>query len=111
MKIEGNYCTKTTLLHHRYRLDQFNYEQTLHKFATSAFSTKSAQCQKKNKNACDYAQRRHCKNILQCYEQTDTILKIQLNMGRSGSSGQKEHVCHSCKEALKKITKKNSQSP
>ena len=75
----------------------------------SALNQRSAR--KKNKNACDYAQRRHCKNILQCYEQTDTILKIQLNMGRSGSSGQKEHVCHSRKEALKKITKKNSQSP
>ena len=36
MKIEGHYRTKTTLLHHRYRLDQFNYELTLTKFATSA---------------------------------------------------------------------------
>ena len=74
MKIEGHYRTKTSLLHHRYRLDLFNYEQTIDKFATSAFSTKSAQCQKKN--TCDYAKRRHCKNILQCYEQTDTIPKI-----------------------------------
>ena len=41
MKIEGHYRTKTTLLH--YRLDQLNYEQTLDKFATSAFSVKSAQ--------------------------------------------------------------------
>ena len=51
MKIEGHYRTKTTLLHHRCRLDQFNYEQTLDKSETSAFSTKSAQCQKKKTHA------------------------------------------------------------
>ena len=53
MKIEGHYRTKTTLLHYRYRLDQFNYEQTIDKFCTSVFSIKSVHCQKKK--ACNYA--------------------------------------------------------
>ena len=45
MKIEGHYRTKITLLH--YRLDQFNFEQTLDQFTTSSCSAKSAKFQKK----------------------------------------------------------------
>ena len=74
----------------------------------SAFSVTSAQWQKKHVITVNVVTVR----ISQCYKWTATKIKIQLNMGQSGSSeGQKGCIYHSCKKFLKTSQRKNSRPP